>query len=222
MKKLNYKKSVAAALGFALLGGSAVSVQAAGDSEFIGSISYVGFNFAPRAYAKCDGQLLAISSNAALFSLLGTTFGGDGRNTFGLPDMRGRVPIHQGQGPGLASYRIGQRGGNERTTLSLLNLPSHGHTLAATSVSTSVLMGVNAKGNEPKPKGNSVSRPTATGNNFSSTAPTATMSTGSVVTTTTTTGTTTDTGAGLSFSNLQPFTTLNCVIAMNGLYPPRN
>jgi len=80
---------------------------------FIGEIRMVGFNFAPRGWALCDGQLLPISQNAALFSLLGTIYGGDGRTTFGLPDLRSRVPVHSGQGPGLSSYSIGQRSGAE-------------------------------------------------------------------------------------------------------------
>jgi len=83
---------------------------------FIGQIQPFGFNFAPRGWAKCDGQLIAISSNNALFSLLGTTYGGDGRTTFALPDLRGRVSIHHGSGPGLSSYRLGQKGGTERVT----------------------------------------------------------------------------------------------------------
>ena len=111
MKKLDYKKSVVAALGFTLLGGLSSGVQAAGNDAFIGSISYVGFNFAPRGYARCDGQLMKVSENPALFALLGTTYGGNGRTTFALPDMRGRVAIHEGSGPGLKPYRLGERGG---------------------------------------------------------------------------------------------------------------
>jgi microcystin-dependent protein len=84
---------------------------------FIGQIQAFPYNFAPRGWAFCDGQLLAISSNTALFSLLGTTYGGDGRSTFGLPDLRGRVPIHSGKGPGLTSRQLGQRAGAETTTL---------------------------------------------------------------------------------------------------------
>ena len=97
----------------------------------------VGFGFNPRSWAKCDGQLLAINSNQALFSLLGTTFGGDGRTTFGLPDLRGRNIVHVGQGPGLSNIRWGQRGGREIITLTTNEMPAHTHTgTMATTVYT--------------------------------------------------------------------------------------
>ena len=94
---------------------------------FLGQITMFGFNFNPRGWAKCDGQLLPISSNQALFSLLGTTYGGDGRTTFGLPDMRGRVPLHQGQGPGLSPRQMGARIGAEDATISANEMPAHSH-----------------------------------------------------------------------------------------------
>ena len=99
---------------------------------FIGQIQPFAFNFAPRNWALCDGQLLPISQNTALFSLIGTTYGGDGRTTFGLPDLRGRVPIHQGHGPGLSSYVIGQTGGSATNTLTQAQMPSHTHTATPT------------------------------------------------------------------------------------------
>jgi len=98
---------------------------------FLGQIMQVGFNFAPRNWALCDGQLLDIASNTALFSLLGTTFGGDGRTTFQLPDLRGRISMHVGNGPGLASVAWGQRGGAETHTLTVQQMPSHNHGLRA-------------------------------------------------------------------------------------------
>lgn len=98
---------------------------------FIGQIQAFGFNFAPRGWAMCNGQLLAISQNTALFSLLGTQFGGDGRTTFGLPDLRGRFPLHMGQGPGLPNYVMGQTGGTDSVTLLSTNMPSHTHPLLA-------------------------------------------------------------------------------------------
>ena len=94
---------------------------------FIGQIQPVGFNFPPRNWAHCNGQLLAISQNAALFSLLGTTYGGDGRTTFALPDLRGRICIHPGQGPGLSNYSWGERGGAETVNLSVAQIPTHNH-----------------------------------------------------------------------------------------------
>jgi microcystin-dependent protein len=97
---------------------------------FIGTIATFGFNFAPRSWAFCNGQLLAISGNPSLFSLLGTTFGGDGRTTFGLPDLRGRVAVHPGNGPGLQSIMWGQKSGTNNNTLNINNLPNHTHTPA--------------------------------------------------------------------------------------------
>jgi microcystin-dependent protein len=100
---------------------------------FIGEIIMFGGNFAPRGWGLCDGQLLPISSNTALFSLLGTTYGGDGRTTFGLPDLRGRAPVHEGTGPGLSQVRLGERAGDERVTLTTNNLPSHSHDVNSSS-----------------------------------------------------------------------------------------
>jgi microcystin-dependent protein len=96
---------------------------------FIGQIILFAGNFAPRGWAFCDGQLLPIASNTALFSLVGTTYGGDGRNTFALPDLRGRVPVHVGRGPGLQEWRWGERSGNDTVQLSAQNVPAHTHTL---------------------------------------------------------------------------------------------
>ena len=99
--------------------------------SYIGEIRMVGFNFAPANWALCNGQLLAISQNNALFALLGTTYGGDGVNTFALPDLRGRIPIHQGTGAGLGTYVQGQIAGTENVTLLTMQLPSHNHLLNA-------------------------------------------------------------------------------------------
>jgi microcystin-dependent protein len=96
---------------------------------FIGEIRLFGFNFAPAGWAICNGQLLSINQYTALFSLLGTYYGGDGQGTFGLPDLRGRVPLNMGQAPGLSSYSIGDSGGSETLTLSANQLPSHTHAL---------------------------------------------------------------------------------------------
>ena len=104
----------------------------------IGTIILFAGNFAPRGWAFCDGQLLAINSNSALFSILGTTYGGDGRTSFGLPDLQGRVPVGEGQGAGLTNHRLGQRSGSETFVISQQQLPSHGHTLASGTVSIPV------------------------------------------------------------------------------------
>ncbi|WP_148615377.1 phage tail protein [Nocardioides rubriscoriae] len=98
---------------------------------FIGSLMLVSFGFAPRGFAECNGQLLPINQNQALFSLLGTQYGGNGQTTFALPDLRSRVPVHQGQGPGLGVYTIGETGGAESVALLTSQLPPHQHTLTA-------------------------------------------------------------------------------------------
>jgi microcystin-dependent protein len=100
---------------------------------FLGQIQAFGFNFAPRGWAMCNGQLMSISQNTALFSLLGTFYGGDGVTTFGLPDLRGRVAVHQGQGPGLSPYVIGQAAGTENVTLLQSQMPAHTHIPNASS-----------------------------------------------------------------------------------------
>jgi microcystin-dependent protein len=102
-------------------------------TPFVGEIRLFAGNFAPAGWAFCDGSLLPISENDTLFNLIGTTYGGDGQQTFALPDMRGRVPVHQGQGPGLSPRVIGQPGGSEAVTLSAAQLPSHSHALNATT-----------------------------------------------------------------------------------------
>ena len=100
---------------------------------FIGEIKMFAGNFAPRGWAFCDGQLLQVNQNDALFALIGTIYGGDGRVTFALPDMRGKIPLHQGFGPGLTTRRLGSAGGLERNTLTVSNLPPHDHSLNGTS-----------------------------------------------------------------------------------------
>jgi microcystin-dependent protein len=104
---------------------------------YVGEIRMFAGNFAPRGWAFCDGQLLAVAQNDALFSLLGTIYGGDGRTTFGLPDLRGRVPIHAGSGPGLSPRRLGEKGGQEDVTLSLNELPQHDHMLIGSNTDAS-------------------------------------------------------------------------------------
>src|SRR5215831_16990317 len=100
---------------------------------FVAQIQIFAFNFAPRGWAFCAGQILSISQNTALFSLLGTTYGGNGQTTFGLPDLRGRVPLSPGQGPGLSNYSLGQVGGAENVTLTTTQMPQHTHAPQATA-----------------------------------------------------------------------------------------
>jgi microcystin-dependent protein len=120
---------------------------------FIGMIILVGFNFAPRGWAVCNGQLLPISQNTALFSLLGTTYGGNGQTTFALPDLRGRVPNGMGQGPGLSNYTIGQVGGVEGVTLTVNQMPAHTHVITPGGLAATSRV-KNAAGNRQTPVGN--------------------------------------------------------------------
>ena len=170
---------------------------------FLGQIIMFGGNFAPRGWALCDGQLLPISQNTALFSLLGTTYGGNGQTTFALPDLRGRVPLHMGQGPGLSPYTLGQVGGTEAVTLLVNNLPQHTHSLNGNSTG----------GNQPGPSGNVLAvESTGTSSNYSSNAPNATLSPQAVG----------STGGSQPVSIQQPYLCMNFVIALQGIYPSRN
>jgi microcystin-dependent protein len=163
---------------------------------YIGEIKIVSFDFAPRQYAFCNGQLLPIAQNQALFSILGTTYGGDGRVTFALPDLRGRVPIHVGSGIGL-----GQRSGEEAHTLITTELPAHNHQLN----------GSNQAGTLATPVGNYM--PTSNTNAY---APPNTANATMVV------NEVTNTGGSQPHNNMQPYLVLNIIIALQGIFPPRN
>ena len=170
---------------------------------FIGQIIQTGFNFAPRGYATCDGQLLSIAQNTALFSLLGTTFGGDGRVTFGLPDLRGRVPVHQGQGPGLTNRTMGEASGEENHTLISTEMPMHNH----------LFMTSNVSGGLAKPNGSFLAatsdtntvfyRPTSDGSKLNPQA------IGLA-------------GGSQPHQNMQPYLVISFSIAMEGIFPSRN
>lgn len=174
---------------------------------FIGEIKMFAGNFAPQGFAFCDGQLLPTSQNDALFSLLGTTYGGDGHTTFGLPDMRGRVPVHQGQGPGLTLRQMGSKGGLETVTLDVNQLPAHNHGGAlqavdtdATSTDPSGRMFAKAVGGSAYHTGFGRGQgPVAMAN-----------------------GILTHTGGSGSHSNLAPTLCLNFIIATFGIFPSRN
>ena len=177
-----------------------------------------GGNFAPRSWALCDGQLLPINSNQALFSLLGTTFGGDGRTTFQLPGLRGRVPVHAGAGPGLTDRRLGARGGAETTTLTTANLPSHGHGVPSLAVSGSITIGVNEEGqNSSNPTSGTFTETTI----YNSGAPDGAY--GHVSSSlTTAAGNTHNTGNNIAFNNMQPWLAVNYLICLRGTFPSRN
>lgn len=168
---------------------------------FTGQIQAFGFNFAPRGWAKCEGQLLAISSHTALFSLLGTTFGGDGRSTFGLPDLRGRSIVGDGNGPGLSNIAWGQKGGAETHTLTDAQIPSHAH---------GVKVAVNtAPGDEASP----TSTIASSANGFSEDA-SANSFLGGV--------SSSNVGGGQAFNMRNPYLGINVCILLEGLYPSRN
>ncbi|MFV0590490.1 MAG: phage tail protein [Draconibacterium sp.] len=186
----------------------------------LGTIQAFGFNFAPRGWFFCSGQLLAISQNTALFSLLGTMFGGDGRTTFALPDLRGRVMVGYGNGPGLTPNTMGARGGNENTLLNVLNLPSHTHT-ANLSGSSVTIKASSAAGTSPSPSSRSNVLSAATsGNIYTNNAPDVNLNVGNDVSS----GNITigNTGGGSSFSNMQPYQVVNFSIATIGIFPSRN
>ena len=181
----------------------------------IGQVMLFAGNFAPRGWAFCEGQLLAISANTTLFSILGTTYGGDGRTTFALPDLRGRVPIGPGTGPGLTTRKLGQRGGVEDVTLNVLNMPSHSH-LAQT---TAHLNGQSAPGDDDVLGPNVVlASGSGTSSEIYSSSPANTTLGNSISATTTMT----NTGGSQSHENMQPFLAVNYIIALIGVYPSRS
>jgi microcystin-dependent protein len=172
-----------------------------------------GGNFAMSGYAFCDGQILPISQNTALFSILGTTYGGNGQNTFALPDLRGRVPIHTGggSGPGLSPYLLGQAGGAENVTLTVGQMPGHNHTVVVN----------NTPGNAVASNGAFLSggAPTGSGPNASLLRMYTTASSSQLTLNPASSGIT---GSNQAHSNIQPYLAVNFVIALQGIFPSRN
>lgn len=168
---------------------------------FVAEIRIVPFNFPPHGWAFCNGQLLPISQNTALFSLLGTIYGGNGLSTFGLPDLQGRAPMHQGQGPGLSLRDLGESSGS--TTVSLLEseIPSHSHNI----------MTVNDISDTNQPASNSMARSVGA-SVYGTTGSPAVLSDKALA----------PTGSDFPHNNMQPYLTLNFVIALQGVYPPRS
>jgi len=167
---------------------------------FLAEIRVVGFNFAPRGWAFCDGQILPINQNQSLYSLLGTTYGGDGRTSFALPDLRGRTPIHRSDG-----YALGQKGGEETITLTAAQIAAHSHTVKASSL----------PGTNTEPLGAYLAAP-ADPTDLTYREPQA------ATTTALRSGTVTNAGGGQAHNNMQPFIALNFCIALQGLFPSRN
>jgi microcystin-dependent protein len=179
-------------------------------NPFVAEIRIFPFNFPPTGWAFCNGQLLPLSQNTALFSLLGTTYGGDGKSNFALPNLQGNTPMFYGQGPGLSLYDIGETGGEQNHTLLLGELPSHPHTLNAQT----------ATGSTSDPNGNTLSEGQWNDNQghsgavqyYSATAPNVNMGPNA----------TGFTGSNQPHNNMMPYLTLNFCIALQGVFPPRS
>jgi microcystin-dependent protein len=164
---------------------------------FLGQLVLVPYNFAPRGWAFCNGQLLAINQNQALFALIGPAFGGDGRTNFALPDLRGRVPLSSGQGPALENYTLGQTGGAEHVALTAAQMPAHAHTLNVHA----------GRPDQSNPTGHML----ASGSVYSDKPPNAAASDSSIG----------PAGSGQPHENRPPFLTLNWIIALEGIFPSR-
>ena len=170
---------------------------------FVAEIRIFPFNFAPKGWAFCDGQLLPLSQNTALFSLLGTTYGGDGKSNFALPNMQGNAPMHPGQGPGLSLHDLGEMSGSETVTLLQSEIPSHSHSLMASSTNSS----------KPSPAGNALTRVQSGATPYLAPAgaPLSTFADVSL----------TPAGGDQPHNNMMPYLTLNFCIALQGVFPPR-
>lgn len=168
---------------------------------YIGEIRSFGFNFAPVGWAQCNGQLLSIASNTALFSILGTTYGGDGKSTFALPNLQGNVSMGAGKGSGLADRTLGESGGTVTETLTIQQVPSHNHPVNAQA----------GDGNKPAPADNFWAQDLGGSKEYGDSGPSQ-MAAGTVVAA----------GGGQPHNNLQPYLVLNYCIALQGVFPPRN
>lgn len=169
---------------------------------FTGEIRLMAFNFTPRGWLPCDGRLLLINQNQALFALLGTTFGGDGMKTFALPDLRGRVPVHQGQGTGLTHRTFGETGGAETVTLTTAQLPAHTHSLSASA----------AAGTSATPANNVLAADSNGGKDYAATSDGTALSTTAIG----------STGGGQPHENMPPYLALNYFICIYGIFPTRD
>ena len=169
---------------------------------FLGSIVLFCGNFAPRGWALCDGQMLSIAQNTALFSILGTTFGGNGVTTFALPDLRGRVPLHPGSGPGLSTYNLGEATGSESVTLLANQMPAHSHAVAAPCS--------DGAPSSPSPVGAVLANQDQTA--FYAASGTAAMAV----------ATSTPAGGSQPHENRQPSLAINFIIALEGIFPSRS
>lgn len=218
-----------AVLAASILSASLPGVSHAAINSFIGEIMWTGATFCPVGWADADGQVLPISEFEALFSLIGTTYGGDGQTTFALPDLRGRSMVHVGQGPGLAPMQLGQMAGAEVVTLTAQNIPGHTHT-ATTTLSglqvTSTLRGSTATNNAASPAGAALGVSKKPGVDYVAATPNADMALGSVQssvtggTATTTIDATNSGTAPVSVRN--PYLAMRACISLYGIFPVRN
>ena len=176
----------------------------------IGEIRMFAGNFAPKSWAFCQGQLLPIAQNTALFSILGTTYGGDGRTTFALPDFRSRVAVGTGTGPGLSSYDLGEQGGSETNTLLQTNLPPHTHSLNVNN--TNATVAAPTTGSTIAVTGIQESRSFTPALSFNSVTPNIPLNPLSVGAT----------GSNMPVNNIQPYLGINYIICLYGMFPPRN
>lgn len=192
-----------------------------------------GGNFAPRNWAFCSGQLVSIAQNSALFSLLGTTYGGDGRTTFALPDLRGRVPIGTGTGPGLTSRSLGQRSGTEDNYMNMTQLAAHTHTVTAGNLpvkgtATAIMHVNNSSGALSSPEDSFLGVETGAIGLYEPTSDGSTLNANAISVSTAGMGVVTsnlhlsNAGASSAMNNMQPFLTLNWIICLYGIYPSRN
>lgn len=179
------------------------ALKAQGSDPFLGQIAFVPYNFAPLGWAECNGQIMSIAQNTALFSLLGTTYGGNGTTTFALPDMRGRVLVHSGQSASSGTtYTMGEIGGAESVTLTVTQMPAHSHTVSA----------VTAEGNQNTPTGNIPADTKLLDKEYSDATSNTTMGSSMIK----------PTGGNQPHENRPPFITLKCIIALNGIFPSHN
>ena len=191
-----------AAAAALLLMGLHGTASAQASDPFIGQTMCAGFNFAPRGWAELNGQLLPITQNTALFALLGTQYGGDGVSTFALPDMRGRVLIHAGQGPGLSQREQGESAGSEQVSLNIAQLPAHNHTVIPMGSTADATLVSPAQGVPPTKARTTLYAPGP-----------GTVAMSSTLTTTT--------GQNAPVPVMQPYVTIKCFIALNGVFPSR-
>jgi microcystin-dependent protein len=215
------RASAAAGLAVVVLAGQGPLQPAAAQEVYIGQLILVGFNYCPRGFSPADGSVLAISTNTALFALLGTTYGGNGQTTFALPDLRGRVPVHIGQGAGLSPVTLGELAGIEQLTLTAQQLPSHTHTAASVATATTTLQASAATASTPNPAGNVLAN-TGRENTYASGPAAVALGGTAAETAVAVTTTVQPTGTGQPFDNRQPFLGMLWCIATEGIFPPRN